>query len=262
MSKILASRMSRLGIALLLLIPLWWVGVTSSLYAQESSSFSYSAPKRYIIKQIDVEGVQFLDKELLVQMTGLHVGDTIELPSNDITKAVKKLRRENLFSSVEIRVAHVEGEHASLVIELKEQPRVSDIRYEGVKSSARDELKDKLDFKNGQQATASTIDAAVRMRACVRRDLRRRSVSCGGIRSAPLSTSKKSIVKTWGSSLRSTTNTVIAMREWSQIRFTRSLRTKWGLGCVSRKAINITFVTSSGWGIRCTVRKHSLSSWA
>lgn len=74
MSKILASRMSRLGIALLLLIPLWWVGVTSSLYAQESSSFSYSAPKRYIIKQIDVEGVQFLDKELLVQMTGLHVG--------------------------------------------------------------------------------------------------------------------------------------------------------------------------------------------
>ncbi|MGP1460643.1 MAG: outer membrane protein assembly factor BamA [Bacteroides sp.] len=163
MSKILASRMSRLGIALLLLIPLWWVGVTSSLYAQESSSFSYSAPKRYIIKQIDVEGVQFLDKELLVQMTGLHVGDTIELPSNDITKAVKKLRRENLFSSVEIRVAHVEGEHASLVIELKEQPRVSDIRYEGVKSSARDELKDKLDFKNGQQATASTIDAAVRV---------------------------------------------------------------------------------------------------
>lgn len=163
MSKVLASKISRWGIALLVISLYWCAGVTPSLYAQESSSFSYSAPQRYIIKQISVEGVQFLDTDLLIQMTGLHVGDTIELPSNDITKAVKKLRRENLFSSVEIRVAHVEGEHASLVIDLKEQPRVSDIRYEGVKSSARDELKDKLDFKNGQQATASTIDAAVRM---------------------------------------------------------------------------------------------------
>ncbi len=163
MSKALASRMCFGGIFLLLLPLLWCLGMPSALYAQENAVFSYTAPKRYIIKQIEVQGVQFLDTDLLVQMTGLHVGDTIELPSNDITKAVKKLRRENLFSSVEIRVAHLEGEHASLVIDLKEQPRVSDIRYEGVKSSARDEIKDKLDFKNGQQATASTIDAAVRV---------------------------------------------------------------------------------------------------
>lgn len=128
--------------------------------AQET--FSYSSPKRYIIKDIEVAGVQFFEDDVLIRLSGLHVGDTIELPSNDITKAVKKLRRENLFSSVEISVTHVEGEKASLKIELKEQPRTSDIRYEGVRKSDREDLAEKLSFKIGQQATASTIDAAER----------------------------------------------------------------------------------------------------
>ena len=129
----------------------------------EKPTFSYSAPQRYIIKDIEVVGVQFFNADILIKISGLRIGDTIELPSNDITKAIKKLRRENLFSSVEISVARLEGEYAYLRIELKEQPRASAIRYEGAKKSAREDLKDKLNFKEGQQATASTIDAAIRV---------------------------------------------------------------------------------------------------
>ena len=140
-----------------------WLFSLNTVCAQSAESFTYSAPKRYTIKDIEVAGVQFLEKDVLIQLSGLRVGDTIELPSNDITKAVKKLRKENLFSSVEISVAKVEGDEAVLRIELKEQPRTSDIRFEGLKKSQREDIIEKLNFKIGQQATASNIDAALRV---------------------------------------------------------------------------------------------------
>ncbi len=161
-----AWRLSFVGRLFRLLLPMvvFFAG-GSVVFSQEPEkpTFSYSAPQRYIIKDIEVVGVQFFNADILIKISGLRIGDTIELPSNDITKAIKKLRRENLFSSVEISVARLEGEYAYLRIELKEQPRASAIRYEGAKKSAREDLKDKLNFREGQQATASTIDAAIRV---------------------------------------------------------------------------------------------------
>lgn len=158
------ARLVRISSGRIFVLSLFWIVFSlTTVWGQDVESFSYSAPKRYTIKDIEVAGVQFLEKDVLVQLSGLRVGDTIELPSNDITKAVKKLRKENLFSSVEISVAKIEGDNVVLRIELKEQPRTSDIRFEGIKKSQREDINDKLSFKIGQQATASNIDAALRV---------------------------------------------------------------------------------------------------
>lgn len=144
----------------LLLLALIVVGLP--LWAQDGE-FSYSAPKRYVIKDVTVSGVQYFDHSVLVSLSGLRKGDTIELPGSAITEAVRKLWSQNLFSDVRVEVGHVEGDFITLNIALAEQPRISNIEYDGAKRSARDDLGEKISLQVGQQATPSTLDAAVRM---------------------------------------------------------------------------------------------------
>lgn len=125
--------------------------------------FSYSSPRRYIIRDVTVSGIQFLEPPVLVSLSGLRVGDTIELPGTALTDAVKKLLEQNLFSDVKIGATHLEGDQITLEIRLAEQPRISSIEYEGIKSSAREDLEEKLSLRVGHQATPSTLDAAKRM---------------------------------------------------------------------------------------------------
>lgn len=125
--------------------------------------FSYANPQRFVVKDITVEGVQYGEPDVIITLSGLSKGDTIELPGKQVTEAVKKLTKQNLFSKVEIGVSHVEGQFVTLNIQLTEQPRISSIEYEGAKRSAKDDLKSKVSLRIGQQAAPSTLDAATRV---------------------------------------------------------------------------------------------------
>jgi len=51
----------------------------------------YSKPKEYEIGGVTVTGVEYLDKNVLIMLTGLNVGEKVEIPGEMITKAIKKL---------------------------------------------------------------------------------------------------------------------------------------------------------------------------
>lgn len=123
----------------------------------------YAKPERVVIKDIKVSGVRYLDTDVLISLSGLRRGDTIDLPGLEITQAVKKLRSQNLFSDVAILVDSQEDDGVVLNLNLTEQPRVSKIIYEGAKRSARDDFKETLPLRLGQQATPSTIESATRV---------------------------------------------------------------------------------------------------
>ena len=147
----------------LLSIGVLLLALTVQAHAQKSEAdFSYATPRRVVIQDVTVSGVEYIDPRVLLQIVGLRKGDTISLPGNEITAAVKKLYSQSLFSNVSINLAHQESDHVILDIHVEEQPRISRIEYVGVKRGARKDLGEKLSLKAGQQATEATLDQAKR----------------------------------------------------------------------------------------------------
>lgn len=129
-------------------------------YSQDtivSPDIYYSSPQKYTIGKIKVDGVKYLDEDVLLQLSGLQVGESITIPSDDITKAVKKLYAEGLFSDVKIMVDKIVDGKAFLRIFLQERPRLSKITYKGAKKSEEKKIKERLKLQAGVQVTDNLI---------------------------------------------------------------------------------------------------------
>ena len=100
------------------------------------AKMSYSgAPKKYTIADIEIVGVENLDKKILINLSGLKVGQTITVPGDDISQAARRYWNHGLFSSVKIYQSKVVGRDIYLQIKLVERPRLSEINFYGLKRS-------------------------------------------------------------------------------------------------------------------------------
>lgn len=113
----------------------------------------YAEPQKYEVGGISVSGVQYLDKNVLVMLSGINVGETITVPGEKISKAIEKLWEQGLFENVRIVATKVEGDNIFLEIQLQERPRLSKFSFEGVKKSEADKLRDKLSIVRGDVVT-------------------------------------------------------------------------------------------------------------
>lgn len=142
----------------LLVFAIFFIGI--SAFAQEKP-FSYELPKRYCIKEITITGVKFLNPDVLISMTAISIGDTIQVPGEAITKAVKKLWGQGLFSNVDIKASRIDGDDIYLEISLTEQPRLTTVNFTGIRKGEADDLKDKLKLRSGSQLTQATLENSV-----------------------------------------------------------------------------------------------------
>ena len=118
-------------------------------------------PKKYEIADIKVEGVKNYEDYVLIGISGLAVGQTITVPGDDITDAVKRYWRHGLFSDVRISADKIEGNKIWLRIELSQRPRIADIHFNGIKKSEREDLQEKLgNMVKGMQITPNMVDRA------------------------------------------------------------------------------------------------------
>ncbi|MCH5217489.1 MAG: outer membrane protein assembly factor BamA [Muribaculaceae bacterium] len=117
-------------------------------------------PKQYEIAGISVEGVPQSDAYLIINHSGLSVGDMVEIPGDAITLATKRLWRQGLYSKVEINVAKTVGNRAWLQIVLRQQPRLSELRFEGISNGDRKNLNERLAMVPGQQITPNIVARA------------------------------------------------------------------------------------------------------
>jgi outer membrane protein insertion porin family len=90
----------------------------------QNTLLDYSAPKKYCIKEITVSGIKFLDPMVLVSVSGLAVGDTISVPGDDVSKPIRKLWDQGLFSDVKFTATKIDGENIYLDIFLQERARI------------------------------------------------------------------------------------------------------------------------------------------
>lgn len=117
-------------------------------------------PKKYEITDIKVEGVKNYEDYVLIGLSGLSVGQSISVPGDEITSAIKRYWRHGLFSNVKITAEKIEDGKVWLKISLTQRPRISEIRYHGVKKSERQDLETRLGLVKGSQITPNLVDRA------------------------------------------------------------------------------------------------------
>ena len=123
----------------------------------------YSLPKEYVIEDVTVSGVEFLQKEVLISMSGLNKGRKMTIPGDEITKVIEKFWSQGLFSDVQITATKIEGGKIWLDIYLKERPRMSGLKINGVSKSESQDLIEKLELRNGSQVTDDILNTISRI---------------------------------------------------------------------------------------------------
>lgn len=127
------------------------------------AQFDYNDPKTYELAGLEVKGAEYSDKNAVISLSGLAIGESITVPGMQVSDVVKRLWKENIFSDVQIRVDNVTGNKIFLVIEVVERPRISQFAFEGIGKSQADDLREKINFIRGTILTESKAQSAKRI---------------------------------------------------------------------------------------------------
>src|SRR6188768_2000385 len=108
------------------------------------NNLNYANPAEYFIGGIEVTGLNVLDKNAMISLTGLKVGDKVKIPGDAISNAIRSLWKHGLVGDVTISVSKIEGENVFLSILLSERPRLTGFYFTGINKSQQSGLKDDL----------------------------------------------------------------------------------------------------------------------
>ena len=117
-------------------------------------------PRSCEIAGLTVKGVDDYEDYVLTGLSGLTVGQTIDVPGPAITEAVKRYWKHGLFSKVSITADSLVGSKIYLCIHLATRPRVSAINYFGLKKAEREDMEARLGIMKGSQITPNMLDRA------------------------------------------------------------------------------------------------------
>ena len=139
-------------------------GVSLTMSAQQkivNPDIVYSGtPKTYKLAGLTVTGIEGYEDYVLTGISGLTIGQELEVPGTAITDAVKRYWKHGLFSDVSISADSIVGDNIYLKIHLAPRPRISTINYNGLKKTEREDMEKKLGLLKGGQITPNMIDRA------------------------------------------------------------------------------------------------------
>ncbi len=144
----------------LLAIILFFLSFTASAQIRlgdDLNQFDYSAPKEYIIGGISVTGVEYLDHNVIVMLSGLQVAERVEIPGDKIRKAIDKLWNQGLFEDISITSTKISDDLIFLNINLKERPRLAKFSFKGIRKSEADDLREKIKLVRNDVVTENVL---------------------------------------------------------------------------------------------------------
>ena len=115
---------------------------------------------KYTIGGINLHGAENLEPAIVIGLSGLSVGDVISVPGDEVTSAIKRFWKHGLFEDVSIAADSIVGNKIYLGISLRQRPRVSQLNFNGVKKSEREDLELKIGIIKGNQITPDIADRA------------------------------------------------------------------------------------------------------
>lgn len=132
-----------------------------SLVVDSMGVIDYSYEKKYLLKDIVIKGIQSINSGLLINSIGLVKGDSVKIPSDYISQALKKLWAYRGVSDIKANMI-VDGDDIVLELVLKERPYVSQWPIIGVTSAQAKELYETLKLSPNQQFSEYTAAASAK----------------------------------------------------------------------------------------------------
>lgn len=151
-----AIRAGRLWLALVMALS-WPLLMRGQVNLGDRLSTDYNRPVEYEIGGVTVTGVEYLDKNLLVMVSGLTVGEHIVIPGDDISKAIRKLWDQGLFEDISVVATDIKDNLIFLELRLKERPRMSKFNLKGISKSEADNIHDKINISRNEVITESLL---------------------------------------------------------------------------------------------------------
>lgn len=141
------------------IIALFLICAVFSLNAQEKQKIvNFTQQNDYVIGGVSVSGIRYLDINALIGISGLKVGQEVTIPGDAVTSAAQKLWQQGLFSDVRITIDTLKSDTVFLDIFLQERPRVSAIKFNGIRPSEKEDLVKKISLPVGSQITSYILD--------------------------------------------------------------------------------------------------------
>jgi len=124
--------------------------------------FTAKYPKSYTIGGISVTGAKAFDPNLIISISGMAIGDKVQLPGSDVFgKAISKLWKQSLVSNVNITITRLEEQTIFIEINIVERPRLIDFKFMGIKKGEKDDLEGKLGLAKDRVLTENMRLSAV-----------------------------------------------------------------------------------------------------
>lgn len=113
-------------------------GTIFQLQAQDRIPFDQG--KKYILANVKVNGKISYNEQTVVTFAGLEKGQQLTVPGEELSNAIKKLGKLGLFSDIDFYINKVEADSIWLDLDIVELPKLSEVKFQGVKKSKVEQL--------------------------------------------------------------------------------------------------------------------------
>jgi len=114
-----------------LVLTVLFFGSFSQLKAQDRVPFDQGT--KYILADVNVTGKISYNAQTVTTFAGLEKGQDITIPGEEISNAIKKLGKLGLFSEIDFYINRIEGDSIYLELNINELPKLSEVKFVGVK---------------------------------------------------------------------------------------------------------------------------------
>jgi len=130
-----------------------------SLGGGDSTIVSFSAPKEFEIGGLTLSGANHLDQNVIILLSGLSVGDKVQVPGDKFSNAIENLWKQGLFEDVKITANKIQGSTIFINIDVLERPRLSKFSLKGMTKSEADDIREKIKLIKGKVVTDGLLSS-------------------------------------------------------------------------------------------------------
>lgn len=131
--------------------------IMQSILAIGQNKIQFDKGKPYILADIEVTGKLNFNQQTVVTFSGLEKGQRIIVPGEEITTAIKKLAKLELFSDIDMYITKIEGDSIYLELNLIELPKLNDVKFKNVKKGKIETLVKETGLKKGKTVNENLI---------------------------------------------------------------------------------------------------------
>ena len=123
----------------------------------QDSVINLKQAKKYTLGGVSIKGNDRFNDQSIKAYAGLTLGRDIKISGDELSSAIKKLWKSDLFSNVDVYVAKIDGETIYLEFEVQELSKIGKVTIRGLRKGQTNDLEKEIEFKEGAMLTENLI---------------------------------------------------------------------------------------------------------